>query len=128
DNMQKEFIANVSHDLKTPLSVIRANSEVIKDGLVSGEEVNEYASNIIKEVDNLTELVSEILTLSRLKDNNKLIKLSKCSLKEFIEESHSRLICYLKNDENLGYKLELKKDDNLINRNIFILIDKNYLF
>jgi signal transduction histidine kinase len=128
DNMQKEFIANVSHDLKTPLSVIRANSEVIKDGLVSGEEVNEYASNIIKEVDNLTELVSEILTLSRLKDNNKLIKLSKCSLKEFIEESHSRLICYLKNDENLGYKLELKIDDNLINRNIFILIDKNYLF
>lgn len=69
DNMQKEFIANVSHDLKTPLSVIRANSEVIKDGLVSDKEVVEYASSIIEEVDVLTDLVGEILVLTKLRDN-----------------------------------------------------------
>ena len=128
DNMQREFIANVSHDLRTPLSIIRANSEVIKDGLISGEEVIEYSSNIIEEVDNLTRLVGEILTLTKLKDDNKIIKPLLCNLNEFIEESHNRLKSYLKNNENLMCELEISISDNLINRDIFVPIDKNYLF
>lgn len=128
DNMQKEFIANVSHDLKTPLSVIRANSEVIKDGLVSDKEVVEYASSIIEEVDVLTDLVGEILVLTKLRDNKKIIKPSEYDIKRFVKESYDKLNNYLINGNYNNYDLQLKIDKNLYNKNIFVSIDNNYLF
>lgn len=128
DNMQKEFIANVSHDLKTPLSVIRANSEVIKDELVSGKEVVEYASSIIEEVDILTELVGEILVLTKLMDNKKIIKPSEYNIKSFVKESYDKLNNYLIKGSYDNYGLKLKIDKNLESKNLFTSIDNNYLF
>ncbi|WP_195266826.1 HAMP domain-containing sensor histidine kinase [Clostridium sp. 1001275B_160808_H3] len=128
DNMQKEFIANVSHDLKTPLSVIRANSEVIKDELVSGKEVVEYASSIIKEVDILTDLVGEILVLTKLRDNKKVIKPLEYEIKNFVKESYDKLNNYLIKGNYDNYSLHLKIDKNLDGKKIFASIDNNYLF
>lgn len=128
DNMQKEFIANVSHDLKTPLSVIRANSEVIRDELVSGNETVEYASSIIEEVDILTELVGEILVLSKLRDNKKIIKLSEYELDNFIKETYSKLNNYLNKNSYSNFSLKLKIQESLKNRGIVVYIDNNYLF
>lgn len=127
DNMQREFIANVSHDLKTPLSVIRANSEVIKDELISGKEVVEYASIIMDEVDLLTNLVGEILVLTKLKDN-KIIKPIDCELNKFIEESYINLKNYLINDNYNNYHLELKIDKEIKDKEIIVAIDNIYLF
>lgn len=122
DTMQREFISNVSHDLKTPLSVIRANSEVIKDGLVEGEEIAEYASNIIDEVDVLANLVSEILVLSKLRDNKKIINPINTKLEEFIDDSFNKL----KNITNNKMNLVLEK--NINNEDLYTFIDSNYLF
>ena len=66
--LQRDFISNVSHDFKTPLSVIRNYSEAIKDGLLDEEGTKKYSSEIIKEVDRLNNLVMDILQLSKLQD------------------------------------------------------------
>lgn len=122
DTMQREFISNVSHDLKTPLSVIRANSEVIKDGLVEGEEVVDYATNIIEEVDILTSLVGEILVLSKIRENKSTINLSDTNLLDFINESYYKL----KNIASINYNLVLKNELN--HSSYYIKIDNNYLY
>lgn len=122
DTMQREFISNVSHDLKTPLSVIRANSEVIKDGLVEGEEVVDYATNIIEEVDILSSLVGEILVLSKLRENKSTINLADTNLVDFINESYYKL----KNIVSINNKLVIKNE--LDDRNYYVKIDNNYLY
>lgn len=68
DSIQREFMANVSHDFKTPLSIIRNNTEAIYDDLLDTEEVKEYSKNIIEEVDHLNQMVLTILELSKLQD------------------------------------------------------------
>ncbi|MFD3158408.1 sensor histidine kinase [Haloimpatiens sp. FM7330] len=68
--MQREFIANVSHDFKTPLSIIRNYSEAITDGMVIGDEAKEYSNEIIKEVDRLNSLIISIIQLSKLQGGN----------------------------------------------------------
>ena len=122
DNMQREFISNVSHDLKTPLSVIRANSEVIKDGLVEGEEIAEYASNIIDEADVLANLVNEILVLSKLRDNKKIINPVNINLEDFINDSFNKLKNITDN------KMNLILENSVNDRALYTFIDNNYLF
>lgn len=64
DKLQKELIANVSHDLRTPLTMIRGYGEVMRD--LPGENTPENMQVIIDETDRLSELVSDMLDLSRL--------------------------------------------------------------
>jgi len=67
DGLRKELIANVSHDIKTPLTIIKAYSEMIKD--LSGdikEKRDEHLSVIIGQADLLTKLTDDMMNLSRL--------------------------------------------------------------
>ena len=67
DEIRKELLANVSHDLKTPLTMIKAYAEMIRD--ISGndeEKRNEHLDVIINETDTLNGLVSDILDMSKL--------------------------------------------------------------
>lgn len=66
DNMRKEFTANVSHELKTPIGIIEGYAEGIKDGIVSGEDSQMYLETIIDEAKKMSVLVSNMLELSRL--------------------------------------------------------------
>lgn len=66
--LQRDFIANVSHDFKTPLSVIRSYSEAINDKLVDEKQIEKYSGEIIRETDRLNTLVMDILQLSKLQD------------------------------------------------------------
>ncbi len=76
DHYRKEILANVSHDLKTPLTIIKFYGELIKD--VSGdhpEKREEHLDLIIQEADVLSEMVEEILELSKLEgDSSKVNK------------------------------------------------------
>lgn len=68
DQMQKELIANVSHDFKTPLTMIKGYASMIKE--ISGgnpEKRNKHAQVIIDETDRLTSLVADVLDLSKLR-------------------------------------------------------------
>lgn len=65
DNMRKEFVADVSHELKTPLTTIKSYVETILDGVVNDERViNNYLGVINMEADRMTRLVRELLQLS----------------------------------------------------------------
>ena len=68
ETLKNDFIANVSHELKTPLSVIRSYASALKKEGLSSEDRNEYADTIISASDNLTALVTNILKLSRLEN------------------------------------------------------------
>ena len=79
--MRKDLIANVSHDLKTPLTVIKSYAEMIRD--ISGRnEVlrNEHIDIIISESDKLTQLVNDLLDISKIESSLESIKMERVDL------------------------------------------------
>ena len=66
EQMRREFTANVSHELKTPLTSISGMAEIMKDGLVKQEDIRGFAADIYQESQRLIRLVEDILHLSRL--------------------------------------------------------------
>ena len=68
DAMRREFTANVSHELKTPLTSISGFAEIIRDGMVQEKDIPHFADTIHKEAARLMNLVNDILRLSRLED------------------------------------------------------------
>lgn len=86
DNLQRDMIANVSHDLRTPLTMIKSYAEMIKD--LSGDDPdkrNSHLKVIIDEADRLNQLVEDLLRLSRMQGG--AIKLNKkiFNLKETVK-------------------------------------------
>lgn len=68
DEMRREFTANVSHELKTPLTSISGFAEIIRDGFVQEKDIPHFADNIYNEAQRLIVLVNDILKLSRLEE------------------------------------------------------------
>ncbi|MGL5151757.1 MAG: HAMP domain-containing sensor histidine kinase [Clostridium sp.] len=66
DSMRKDFIASVSHELKTPIGIIEGYAEGVKDGIVSGDDAIIYLETIIDESKKMSILVSNMLELSKL--------------------------------------------------------------
>ncbi|WP_024614947.1 HAMP domain-containing sensor histidine kinase [Clostridium sp. Ade.TY] len=66
DIMRKDFIANVSHELKTPIGIIEGYAEGIKDGIVKGDDLRLYLETIIDESQKMGKLVANMLELSKL--------------------------------------------------------------
>ncbi|CRH88927.1 two component regulator%2C histidine kinase [Chlamydia trachomatis] len=70
EELQREFTANVSHELKTPLHVISGYSELLANGMVPSEEVPKFATKIHTESDRLVKLVEDIINLSQLDEQS----------------------------------------------------------
>ena len=68
--MRKEFSANVSHELKTPLTSISGYAEIMKSGLVRAEDTQEFADRIYKEAQRMIKLIDDIIRLSRLDEGS----------------------------------------------------------
>ena len=67
DSMRRDFISNLSHELRTPVSVIRANSETLIDSALDDkEQAKIFASAILHNAERLTDMVSSLLDLSRI--------------------------------------------------------------
>lgn len=85
--MRKDLVANVSHDLKTPLTVIKSYGEMIRDISGPNEELrNGHLETIISEADNLTNLVNDLLDLSKIESNLEEAKKEKFDLAEVVYE------------------------------------------
>lgn len=65
-NMRVEFTANVSHELKTPLTSISGYAELIESGMASGEEAKRFAGQIYKSASRLLTLINDIIRLSQM--------------------------------------------------------------
>ena len=69
---RREFTANVSHELKTPLQSIMGSAELIENGLVKPEDMKEFSDRIYKEAARLLTLIEDIIRLSQLDENVEL--------------------------------------------------------
>ena len=66
ENLRREFSANVSHELKTPLTSISGFAEIIQDGLVQEEDIRKFAGRIYREAQRLIQLVEDTIKISQL--------------------------------------------------------------
>lgn len=91
ENLQKEFIDNVSHEIKTPISSIQGFAKLLKDENVSKEEKMEYSQIIIEESDRLLNISNNMLKLSKLQNQNKILKREQIDIAEQIRRTISLL-------------------------------------
>ena len=89
--MRREFSANVSHELKTPLTSISGYAEIMKDGLVRPEDMQHFSEKIYQEASRLITLVEDIIKLSRLDEGRVELEKEEVDLYELAREIISRL-------------------------------------
>ena len=90
-NMRKEFSANVSHELKTPLTSISGYAEIMKNGMVHTEDIPKFSERIYKEARRLISLVEDIIKLSKLDEESVELEKTEVDLYEMCREIVSRL-------------------------------------
>ena len=103
---QKQFITNASHELKTPLAVISANTEVIE--MMSGK--NEWTESTIKQVNRMSELISQLVVLSKLEEREDIV-LTEVNISD---EVNKVLTSFRSVAETQGKKLETSVTDGII--------------
>ena len=91
ERLRREFTANVSHELKTPLTAISGMAEIIKDGIVKPEDINGFASDIYRESQRLIALVEDIIHLSRLDEGGDGLKMEPVDLLELARQTAQEL-------------------------------------
>lgn len=129
DQYRRDLMANVSHDLKTPLTMIKAYAEMVRD--ISYKDKQKMDANlnvIIEETDRLNLLVGDILSLSKLQSNVEEIKYEKFDM---VEELKNIINRYHILTETEGYDIQyegldkavVKADKNKMNQVIYNLIN-----
>ena len=86
DEMRKEFTANVSHELKTPLTSISGYAEIIKTGIAKPDDVTRFSGKIYDESQRLIRLVGDIINLSKLESSQVAHQTEKIDLFEVCED------------------------------------------
>lgn len=109
DTMQKELISNISHDLRTPLTMISGYSEVMRD--IPGEMTAENMQIIIDETKRLSTLVNDMLDLSRLSGGSRQIKKTVFSLTECVRSTIGR---YAHLSERDGYSITFECSEDVL--------------
>ena len=90
-NMRKEFSANVSHELKTPLTSISGYAEIMKNGMVRPQDIPLFSERIYKEARRLITLVEDIIKLSKLDEESVELEKQDVDLYELTREIISHL-------------------------------------
>lgn len=109
ENLRQDLIANVSHDLRTPLTMITGYAEVIRD--IPGENTPENIQIIIDEAKRLTWLVNDLLDISKLQNGGTELNKANFNLTKCIEAILTR---YTKLIEKDNYVLNFEKDCEII--------------
>lgn len=109
ENLQKELIANVSHDLRTPLTMIIAYSEVMRD--LPGENTPENVQVVIDEAKRLTNLVNDLLDVSKLQAGVTSLQIDEYDLTKSIISVINR---YAKLVEQDGYQISFSYDHHVL--------------
>lgn len=110
--LRRDFLANVSHDLRTPLTMVKAYAEMIRDFSGASKEKREaHAQIIIDEADRLTTLVGDILDLSKLQAGTEESARSEQDVSQLTQTVLSRFAAM---SEKSGYKFESAIEENLV--------------
>lgn len=112
ESLKRDLMANVSHDLKTPLTMIKAYAEMVRDITYSDKEKREENLNtIIDETDRLTLLVNDILDLSAAQSGNASLKIEEIDLVELINQVIKRFDILTTKE---GYKFIFTHPDKVV--------------
>ena len=110
DEMRKDFIANVSHELKTPIALIQGYAEGLNEGLCEDEESRKYYTEVIMdESEKMNKMVKQLLTLSSLESGNSILhkeNFNMTSLTEGVLSSISILI----GEKNVKVNFDTSRD------------------
>ncbi len=88
EQLRREFIANISHELRTPVTVIRGSLEALRDGVAAGAgQVREYYGQMLRESVFLERLINDLLDLSRLQNNDFPIQKEKFNLCDVLQDA-----------------------------------------
>ena len=101
DRLQKELIANISHDLRTPLTMIKGYSEMMRD--IPGENSPENVQAIIDETTRLSELVNDLMDLSKLQAGTQKLTPDVFDLTETVRATMQRYETLIRHQ---GYRIE----------------------
>ena len=102
--MRKEFSANVSHELKTPLTSISGYAEIMKSGMVNREDMIVFSERIYKEAIRMITLIDDIIKLSKLDEDSMEVEWQEVDLYELSQDIVERLTMSAK---KRGVQLEL---------------------
>jgi len=108
DDMRREFLSNVSHELKTPIAVINNYSEALTEGIIQDEKtLKSYLDIIHDETKSMDELVKTLLLLSKLESGYSYLDKKKVNLKTIVKAELEKVDFILeKNTLNLNYKMD----------------------
>ncbi len=129
EELKRDLLANVSHDLKTPLTMIKAYAEMIKDiSYKDSKKMNEHLDIIMEESDRLTLLVNDILELSKIQNETYMYNYEEYDLVKEIKKILKRY-SLMKELENYDFELNAPKkvivnaDKNKLNQVIYNLLN-----
>lgn len=92
EKIRREFTANVSHELKTPLTTILGYSQIINTGIAKTEDIRDFTGRIEKETTRLIALVDDIMKLSKLDETNEITDFEEIHLAPVAKEVCERLM------------------------------------
>ena len=111
-DLRRDLIANISHDLRTPLTMVKAYAEMIRD--LSGDDPRKRAEHvqiIIDEADRLSALVNNLLELSKLESGNMELEITDFSIVDKINDCMTRYTLLI---EQNGYDIKYEPDEDRI--------------
>ena len=96
DNMQKELVADVSHELKTPITSIMGYADTLLEGEYDKETENKFLNVIATEARRMAKLVTDLLTLSRYDSNKKSTQKESFDLGDLVKKCQDKLAIEIK--------------------------------
>ncbi|WP_346888607.1 HAMP domain-containing sensor histidine kinase [Clostridium sp. UBA1056] len=103
---QKNLLMNISHDLKTPLTVVKGNLQAMKDGVY---DIDSSIDSTIDSVDEVGKTLNEMLELTKLKSSSFKLNLEICDISRIVYKTYDRLK-NLSKDKNIKVEFEMETD------------------
>ena len=134
DSMRRDFVSNLSHELRTPVSVIKANSETLLDGaLDNSKDAKTFSKAILHNADRLSEMVTSLIDLSRIEYGDLKFVIEPIIINEVIETVISSFQSKAKRKNidlvfNRQSDIEVQSDTKAIERVLNNLIDNAFKY
>jgi signal transduction histidine kinase len=107
---RQDFITNISHELRTPVTVIRGSLEALSDGVITDSEmINEYYKQILNESKSLERLINDLLELSRLQNIDFKIEMQELNICDVLKDT-LRSASNLARQKNINIQYNSDKD------------------
>ncbi len=111
ETVRKDFISNISHELRTPLASLKALTETLQNGAIKDPKVsNRFLTQMDEEIDNLTQIVTEILELSKIESGKVPLDKKLCTVNDIVTRPVERMRMQA---ERAGITLESSLSDDL---------------